>query len=90
MSVFNTALDMSRVDWQDMFVSVDQVNVNDGHKDEKAAMMAEARTNSEIKKYAQLDLLLYEHVVGLFHHQAPAYGISCCSRLLGARRNSLH
>lgn len=58
---------------------MDQVNVNNKHKHKKAAMLAEVRTSSEIQKYMKLDLLLYEHVVRLFHHQAWAYGISYCS-----------
>ena len=43
--------------------------------EEKAASLAEAWTNSEIKKYMQLDLLLYEHAVDVFHEQSRAYGL---------------
>ncbi|CAM9141477.1 unnamed protein product, partial [Laminaria digitata] len=75
LSLFNAALDMPGVDWHQLFGSVGQVNVNNKSNDEKAVMMAEASTNSEIKKYMQLDLLLYEHTVDLFHQQARAYDI---------------
>lgn len=75
LSLFNVALEMPEVDWHETFLSVGQVNVNDRQKDEKEATLAEAWTNSEIKKYMQLDLLLYEHAVELFHEQARAYDI---------------
>lgn len=75
LSVFNAALDMPRVDWHETFKTVGHVNVNNKYQDEKTATLAEAWTNSEIKKYLQLDLLLYEHAVVLFHQQARAYDI---------------
>ena len=70
LSLFNNALEMPGVDWHGLFASVGQVRVNDKHRDEKAALLAEAWTSAEIKKYMQLDLLLYEHVVDLFEQHA--------------------
>ena len=75
LSVFNAALDMPGVDWHEAFQTVGHVNVNSKYQDEKTATLAEAWTNSEIKKYVQLDLLLYEHAVVLFRQQARAYNI---------------
>lgn len=75
LSIFNAALAMPGVDWHETFLSVGHVNANNKFKDEKAATLAEAWTNSEIKQYLQLDLLLYEHAVVLFHQQARFYDI---------------
>ena len=66
---------MPDVDWHETFLRVGQVNVNNKFNDDKVAVLAEAWSNSEIKKYMQLDLLLYEHAVDLFHQQARAYDI---------------
>ncbi|CAM9141398.1 unnamed protein product, partial [Laminaria digitata] len=76
LSLFNTALDMPGVDWHELFATVGRFTVNNNNSnDEKAAMLAEVSTNSEIKKYMQLDLLLYDYAVELFHQQARAYDI---------------
>lgn len=75
-SLFNAALDIPAVDWRDIFESVGEHNVDRMHKDDKEATLAEAWTNSEIKKYMQLDLILYEHAVDIFRQLARAYGIS--------------
>ena len=75
LSLFNAVLDMPDVDWHETFLRVGQVNVNNKFNDDKVAVLAEAWSNSEIKKYMQLDLLLYEHAVDLFHQQARAYDI---------------
>ncbi|CAM9612169.1 unnamed protein product, partial [Laminaria digitata] len=75
LSLFNTALDMPGVDWHEMFGNMGQARVGKVSKEEKEAMLAEALTNSEIKKYMQLDLLLYDHAVELFRLQAQAHDI---------------
>ena len=75
LSLYNAALDMPGVDWHESFLHVGRVNENGKFDDEKAASLAEAWTSSEIKKYLQLDLLLYEHAVDLFLQQARAYNI---------------
>lgn len=75
LSIFNAALDMPGVDWHEAFKSVGHVNVNDEYKDERVATLAEAWTNSEVKHYLQLDILLYEHALAIFQQQASAYNI---------------
>eukprot|EP00904_Undaria_pinnatifida_P001049 jgi/Undpi1/10945/HiC_scaffold_3.g01471.m1 len=75
LSLFNTALDMPRFDWQEKYLSLGKFMVDKRYEAEKAATLAEAWTNSELKKHMQLDLQLYEHAVDVFHQQVQAYGI---------------
>ena len=75
LSLFDVALSMPRVDWHKQYVDEGNQNVDLQFSEEKAASLAEAWTNSEIKKYMQLDLLLYEHAVDVFHEQSRAYGL---------------
>lgn len=75
LSLFNAALGMPGMDWHDEFLSVGQQNTDDIYKDQKVAALEEAWTNSELKSYMQLDLLLYEHAVDIFHQQTRAYDI---------------
>ena len=75
LSLFNAALQMPGVDWHEQYMTVGAVNVDNRHADEKVATLADAWTNSEIKKYLQLDLILYEHAVAIFHQQTRAYGV---------------
>ena len=75
LSLFDAALDMPEVDWHKQYGSAGKVNVDNVYSQQKAASLVEAWTNSEIKKYMQLDLVLYEHAVDVFHEQARAYGL---------------
>ena len=75
LSLFEAALDMPGVDWHKQYVGEGDKNVDKMYAEEKAAALVEAWTNSEIKKYMRLDLVLYEHAVDVFHQQARAYGL---------------
>ena len=75
LSLFDAALDMPEVDWHKQYVSEGSKNVDRMYSKQKAASLVEAWTNSDIKKYMQLDLVLYEHAVDVFHQQARAYGL---------------
>ena len=75
LSLFDVALSMPGVDWHKQYLDEGNLNVDNRFKEEKSASLAEAWTNSDIKKYMQLDLVLYEHAVDVFHEQAQAYGL---------------
>ena len=75
LSLFDVALDMPGVDWHKQYVHDGAKNVDVRYAEENSAALMEAWTNSEIKKYMQLDLVLYEHAVDVFHQQARAYGL---------------
>ena len=75
LSLFDAALDMPEVDWHKQYETEGKANVDRIYSKQKAASLVEAWTNSEIKKYMQLDLVLYEHAVDVFYEQARAYGL---------------
>ena len=75
LSLFDVALDMPGVDWHKQYVRQGAKNVDTKFGEEKSAALVEAWTNSEIKQYMRLDLVLYEHAVDVFHQQARAYGL---------------
>jgi len=45
------------------------------HHENKIAYLMLAGVDSEIKKYLQIDILLYEYVVSVFNSQLKEYGI---------------
>lgn len=73
LSLFDAALAMPGVDWHKQFTSEGPQKKNDRDKEEKEVALAEAWTSSEIKKYMQLDILLYEHAVDVFRQQTQDY-----------------
>ena len=75
LSLFDVALDMPGVNWHKQYIGEGAMNVDITYEEEKAAALVEAWTNSEIKQYMRLDLVLYEHAVDVFHQQARAYGL---------------
>ncbi|CAN0517886.1 unnamed protein product, partial [Laminaria digitata] len=75
LSLFDATLKLPGVDWHKQFTSEGRLQVDTQYLDEEAASLADAWTNSEIKKYMALDLVLYEHAVDVFHQQARAYGL---------------
>ena len=74
LSLFDTVLDMP-MKWTEQYEKYGSKNQDKEHKDEEIASLEEAWTNSEIKKYMYLDLVLYEHVVDVFNQQVKEYGI---------------
>ena len=75
LSLFNAALEVPDVDWHEKYANEGIRNKDTRYFEEEAAALEEAWTNSEIKKYMRLDLILYEHAVDVFHQQARAYGL---------------
>ena len=75
LSLFDAALGMPSLSWHQEFASQGRRKKNDRYAEEKEVALAEALVSSEIKKYIQLDIVLYQHAVDVFHRQAQAYDI---------------
>ena len=75
LSLYDVALSIPGIDWHKNFASQGKKAVAMDYAEKEAASLAEAWTNSEIKKYMQLDIVLYEHAVDVFRKKAQAYGI---------------
>lgn len=76
ISLFDAALGMFNMNWHREFSKGGKGNVDRKYKTEKEEALKSAWTNSEIKLYIKLDLLLYEHTVDLFHQQIERYGLN--------------
>lgn len=75
LSLFDAALAMPEVRWHGEFNSQGKLLVDSVYREQEALTLLEAWTDSEVKKYMQLDIVLYEHAVDVFHQQIQAYGI---------------
>ena len=64
---------MPGLDWHKNFASQGKKAVGMYYVGKQASALAEAWTNSEIKKFIQLDITLYEHGFDVFRKQAKAY-----------------
>lgn len=75
LELFNRALGMPGVEWHSKFEKHGIYNWDEENKKKEEAVLAEAWTNAEIKKYISLDLLIYEHAVAVFNEQKKLHGI---------------
>ena len=75
LSLFDEVLDMPTIDWHKEYNKMGSANENHKFDEEKNKVLEEAYTNSELKKYIQLDIILYEHAVDVFHQQVKESGI---------------
>ncbi|CAM9480444.1 unnamed protein product [Ascophyllum nodosum] len=75
LSLFDATLEMPGMNWPRFYGSLGKINVDMKFRVEKHEALKEAWTDSDIKKYLRLDLLLYEHAVDVFHRQALFHGI---------------
>ncbi|CAM9581378.1 unnamed protein product [Sphacelaria rigidula] len=75
LELFNRALEVPGLDWRSQFKAQGSKNVDNQYKEREKAALAEAWTNAEIKKYINLDLLIYEHAVAVFNQQKRLYSI---------------
>jgi len=75
LSLFDAALDMPGMKWHQEYDDTGGAKNVMGEKLERDAVLEKAWTDSELKRYMQLDLLLYEHAVDVFHQQARSYGL---------------
>lgn len=75
ISLFETALPIPGVNWQRGFLRFGVQNEDNDYKDKEKQVLAEAWANSELKSYLELDIMLYEHAVDVFHKQVQFYGV---------------
>ncbi|CAN0037090.1 unnamed protein product [Scytosiphon promiscuus] len=75
LALFDSALAMPGMDWRTWYARDGKQNVNRAFEQLKAQTLEKAWTDPELKKYLQLDLLLYEHAVDVFHKQARSRGV---------------
>ena len=75
LSLYDVALSIPGIDWHTQFARQGKKTVERKYADQEAVSLAEAWTNTEIRKYMQLDILLYEHAVDVFREQSQAYGV---------------
>ncbi|CAM9501502.1 unnamed protein product [Hapterophycus canaliculatus] len=81
--LFNATLGIPDFDWPAAFASNGRTNAysapkfNDRltHEDVKAKMLREAWVDPELKAVLWLDILLYDHAVGVFKQQAEEHGL---------------
>ena len=75
LSLFNAALNLPGLDWHEEYAQQGRANVDQKLFVKAQETLEEAWTNSEIKKYMQLDIALYEHAVDVFRQQTQAHGV---------------
>ena len=75
MSLFDKELQMPVLDWSTEYMNQGLVNSNTKFDVEKKIALMDAHTSSEIKKYLQVDIILYEHAISVFNAQVKANGI---------------
>lgn len=75
LSLFDVALGMPEVGWHKEYRIKGSLRVDTDYLGGGVASLADAWANTEITKYTQLDLALYEHAVDIFNQQAFVYGL---------------
>eukprot|EP00903_Cladosiphon_okamuranus_P011467 g10801.t1 len=72
--LFNATLQLPGLDWVASFQEIGTKNADRHFALDKAKAVAQAWTDPDIQAYLWLDILLYDHAVGVFHRQAEAHG----------------
>ncbi|CBJ32141.1 conserved unknown protein [Ectocarpus siliculosus] len=75
LHLFDHALEIPGMYWGAQFAEGGKQRVDYKNKRLESETLKQAWTDSELKKYMRLDLLLYEHAVDVFHEQARGYGL---------------
>ncbi|CBJ25709.1 conserved unknown protein [Ectocarpus siliculosus] len=75
LRLFDHTLDMPVMNWEEQFAESGKHHVDIVNKQLEIETLQQAWTDSELKKYMRLDLLLYEHAVDVFHQQARSHGL---------------
>lgn len=85
ISLFDSVLGIPGLSWRDKFSKygvknagskhAGSKNAGSKHEEEEKKLIAEAWTNSELKSYIDLDILLYDHAVSVFRQQARFYRV---------------
>lgn len=76
LELFNNELKMPHLDWKANFRKTGIRNVDSVFLTEKEQALELAWTNSEIKSYINVDLLLYEHAVDVFEEMLRHRGLA--------------
>ncbi|CAM9522431.1 unnamed protein product [Ectocarpus sp. 8 AP-2014] len=75
LRLFDHALEIPGMYWGAQFAEGGKQRVDYKNKRLESETLKQAWTDSELKKYMRLDLLLYEHAVDVFHEQARGYDL---------------
>ena len=75
LHLFNASLEMPGVDWPSAFQDLGVKNKDRFFDKDIRQAVKKIMTDSKIKKFLQLDLLLYDHAVAVHNAQAAAYGL---------------
>lgn len=75
LNLFSAALEMPGFDWLSTFGERGMVNKDRLFMHEIEQAVEKVMTDVKIKKYLQLDLLLYEHAVAVHKKQLKQYGL---------------
>ena len=75
LALFDASLGMRDMNWQGRFDSMGAANINSKNKELERQTLEKAWTDSELKSYIQLDLLLYEHAKAVFRKQVRLHGL---------------
>lgn len=75
MLLFNAALKLPGYDWRKAYRDVGKKNGDHSFIHEEREALLTAWTNTEVKRYIWLDLLLYEHAVSVHARQLAKHAV---------------
>ncbi|CAM9876514.1 unnamed protein product [Hapterophycus canaliculatus] len=75
LALYSRAVGIPHVNWRKTYAKDGKLNVDRKFKEIEAQTLEKAWTDLELKQYIQLDLLLYEHALDVFHEQARSHGV---------------
>lgn len=75
LALFNATLDIPGLDWPRAFQEAGRQNTDGKYAREEAAAVLQGRADPDIQATLWLDILLYEHAVGVFNRQAKKYDL---------------
>lgn len=73
--LFNNALQLQDFDWPTAYDRQGKINRDDMFRKVEEEALLQAWTDSELKQYLWLDLLLYDHAVRWHDRQVARYGL---------------
>lgn len=76
LHLFTAALNMPDFDWVSAYGDQGTANEDKLFKGDIEVAVEKVMTDVKIKKYLQLDLLLYEHAVAVHERQLRMYGLA--------------
>ncbi len=75
LALFDATLDMPGMNWQQSFLAAGRRNSGKRDKEEEAAAVVQSKADPDMQDTLWLDILLYEHAVGVFNRQAKEHGL---------------